>query len=83
LSHAFAVAGHAEKYRAALLPAAKLWQKTGGYLREQGDFERARISVEHALTIRSQTAGEESVVAAESLNYLGEIYQEQGNYLES
>jgi tetratricopeptide (TPR) repeat protein/nucleoside phosphorylase len=83
LPHAFAVAEHAEAYQIAPAPAAALWQKTGEYLRQQGEYARAQVSIEHALAIRNRVLGKENVATAESLDYLGELQQEQANYAEA
>ena len=83
LPHAIAVAEHAGRYGVAQLPAATLWQKTGEYLRRQGDFAQAQASVEYALTARRQILGEEDPATAQSLDYLGELYQEQAQFAQA
>ena len=83
LPQALAVIAHAERYQVALPQAAAIWQKTGEYLRKNGEYARARESIGHALSIRTKLFGEEHEVVAESLDYLGELCQEQANYSEA
>ena len=83
LPHALAVVAHAERYQVALAPAAAIWQRTGEYLREYGEYAKARVSIEHALRIRTELFGEDHEEVAESLDYLGELCQEQASYAEA
>ncbi len=83
LPHALATANHAEKYNTGLEKGAEIYQKTGEYLRGKAEYQRAGELVEHAINIRQEILGTNHEKLAVSLDYLGEIRQEQANYSEA
>ena len=83
LPHALATASYAEKYSTGLMEAAEIYQKVGEYLRGQAEFQRAGETIERAINIWQEIFGEKHEKLAISLDYLGEIRQDQAKYADA
>lgn len=83
LPHALATANYAEKHSTGLEAAAEIYQKAGEYFRGQAEYQRAGEAIERAINIRQEIFGEKHEKLAISLDYLGEIRQDQANYGEA
>ncbi len=80
LPHLITVVNHAEKQKIEPELVATLWQKAAYYLNEQGEYAKAQSVTELALKTRSILFGEDHLVTAESLDFLGQLQREQTNY---
>lgn len=83
LPHAIVTANYAEKYSTGLADAAEIYQKAGGYLLGQADYQRASEAIDRAINIWQEVLGAKNLNLAISLDYLGEIKWGQADYAEA